>query len=98
MCWTPDQQEIMRKKERNEQEEKKLDDMYVDINTAVLVKMRELEGKDLNVGRREKASYLRVGIRYGEYLEAQRKKKQPSVLSRMVHALSPGRRSRRNSS
>jgi len=98
LCLTQQQQEFLRKKNYSDQEEKKLDDMYVDINTAVLVKMRELEGKGPNVSKREKASYIRVGIRYGNYLKDQQKQKQPGMLSRMANALSPSRSRRSRNS
>ena len=98
LCWTPEQELLMRKKEHTEQEKTKLNDTYVDINTAVLVKMQELEGKDgTRIPSQMKASYIRLGIRYGKYLDEQNKRKQPGILSRMVTALSPGRsRSRSN--
>jgi hypothetical protein len=97
-CWTPYQQELLRKKEHTDTEKSKLDDVYVDINTAILVKMNELEERrnPTNVPKRQKASYIRVGIRYGEYLEAQKKKAQPSIFGIMANALSPGRSRRRS--
>ena len=99
LCWTEEQEQLMRKKEHNEEEKRKLDDLYVDINTAVLVKMHELEGKDgTKIPSQVKASYIRLGIQYGKYLDDQNKKMQPSILSRMVQRLSPGRsRSNRRS-
>ena len=96
-CWTPNQQELLRKKEHTEEEKSKLDDTYIDINTAILVKMNELEGsRNPTDSSRQKASYIRIGIRYGKYLDDRNKKAQPSMLSRMVTVMSPGRSRRRS--
>lgn len=96
-CWTPDQQELLRKKEHTDPEKSKLDDMYEDINTAVLVKMNELEGhRNPTETSRQKASYIRVGIRYGKHLDDQNKRAQPSIFGRVVNVLSPGRSRRRS--
>jgi hypothetical protein len=54
--------------------------------------MHELEGKDpTRIPTQVKASYIRLGIRYGKHMEDQYKKRQPGILSRMVNVISPGR-------
>ena len=74
------------------EEKTKLDDLHIDIDKAVLVKMQELEGKDgTKISAQMKASYIRLGIRHGKYLDDQNKRTQPGIFSRMANVLSPGR-------
>lgn len=92
LCLTPEQEQLLRKKEHTTAEKTKLEDLYVDVNQAVLVKMQELEGKDgTKISAQVKASYIRLGIRYGKYLDDQDKRTQPGIFSRMANVLSPGR-------
>ena len=100
--WTAEEEALLRRSDLNADDNNALEQVYNDISTRIMQKMNDMEvevglreEKNRNVTKTQKASYVRVAIRYNN---VQKKKKQmqqpPSLLSRVANVLSPRRSSR----